>query len=303
MNDAQSTVQLYNVPELRDPYLIGAWSGMGAVALLTVNYLRQELQAELFGRIDPRPYYAPNEVVIEDGLIQPATLPETKFYWWRSGGRHDLILVVGTEQPTDAHRMAEEIALTAVRLGVQRVYTAAAYPTFIHHASDPAVWGTATHTDLLIELENHGVKLMQQGTIGGLNGLLLSVARDHDIEGACLLGEIPLYTTQMINPRASQAVLWHLVRMLDLDIGLQKLVAWARDLEPQMDQLYEMLPDHVREALERGEQPAVDLSSQRSEAEPPLVADEAFFDEIERFLNEQRGSTDEPDGEQDEPED
>jgi len=91
--------------------------------------------------------------------------------------------------------------------------------------------------------------------------------------------------------------------MLDLDIGLQKLVAWARDLEPQMDQLYEMLPDHVREALERGEQPAVDLSSQRSEAEAPLVADEAFFDEIERFLNEQRGSTDEPDGEQDEPED
>jgi proteasome assembly chaperone (PAC2) family protein len=270
---------------------------MGAVALLTVNYLREELQAQLFGRIDPRLFYAPTEIPVEDGLIQPITLPETRFYYWNTGSHHDLILAIGTEQPTDAYRMAVEISLAAANLGVQRVYTAAAYPTFIHHTGDPAVWGTATHRDLLIDLEVLGVKPMRQGTIGGLNGLLISVAKEHEIDGACLLGEIPLYTTQMVNPKASRAVLWHLTHLLGVEVSLEKLSVWARDLEPQMDQLYDMLPDHVREALERGERPEQGVSGPASEAEPPLEADEAFFDEIERFLSEQRGP---PDGSTDE---
>lgn len=302
MNDAPSSVQLYNVPELRAPFLVAAWSGMGAVALLTVNYLREELQAQLFGRIDPRHYYAPTEIPIEDGLIQPITLPETRFYYWKTGGHHDLVLAIGTEQPSDAYRMAVEISLASVNLGIQRVYTAAAYPTFIHHTSEPAVWGTATHRDILIDLENLGVKPMRQGTIGGLNGLLLSVAKEHDIDGACLLGEIPLYTTQMINPKASRAVLWHLTQLLGVEISLEKLSVWAQDLQPQMDQLYDLLPDHVREALERGEPLEEGLTETPSEAEPPLEADEAFFDEIERFLSEQRGSQGESPADENQPE-
>lgn len=302
MSDAHGAVQLYNVPDLRDPYLVAAWSGMGAVALLTVNYLREELQAQLFGRIDPRRYYAPTQIPVEDGLIQPIALPETRLYYWNTGSHHDLVLAIGTEQPSDTYRMAVEISLAAASLGVQRVYTAAAYPTFIHHTSDPAVWGTATHRDLLIDLENLGVKPMRQGTIGGLNGLLLSVAKEHEIDGACLLGEIPLYTTQMVNPKASRAVLWHLAHLLDIEISLEKLSVWAKDLQPQMDQLYDMLPDHIREALERGERPEEGLTEPPSEAEPPLEADEAFFDEIERFLSEQRGSQDESADSEDEPE-
>lgn len=302
MSDSPGAVQLYNVPELRDPYLVAAWSGMGAVALLTANYLREELQAQLFGRIDPRHYYAPTQIPVDDGLIQPTTLPETRFYYWHSGSHHDLILAIGTEQPSDAYRMAVEISLTAADLGVERVYTAAAFPTFIHHTADPAVWGTATHRDLLIDLQNLGVKPMQQGTIGGLNGLLLSVAKEHEIDGACLLGEIPIYTTQMVNPKASQAVLWYLSQLLGVELSLAKLAVWAQDLQPQMDQLYDILPDHVREALERGERPDEGLAEPPSEAEPPLEADEAFFDEIERFLSEQRGAQDESTGSEDEPE-
>lgn len=301
MNEKAGAVQLFSVPELRDPYLVAAWSGMGAVALLTVNYLREELHAQLFGRIDPRHYYAPTEIPVEDGLIQPVTLPETRFYHWATGTHHDLVLAIGTEQPSDAYRMAVEISLTAAKLGIQRVYTAAAYPTFIHHTGEPAVWGTATHRDLLVDLENLGVKPMRQGTIGGLNGLLLSVAKEHEIDGACLLGEIPLYTTHIVNPKASRAVLQYLTHLLAVEISLDKLSAWAHDLQPQMDQFYDMLPENVREALERGERPEEGLAQFPSEAEPPLEADEAFFEEIERFLSEQRGLQDESTDGEDEP--
>ncbi len=45
------TMILHREPELRDPYLLAAWSGMGNVALGAARYLRDKLGAELFGEI------------------------------------------------------------------------------------------------------------------------------------------------------------------------------------------------------------------------------------------------------------
>ena len=128
---------------------------------------------------------------------------------------------------------------------------------------------------------------MEQGTIGGLNGLLLAAALQRGMEGLCLLGEIPVYTTQMINPRASHAVLAVLTGLLEIDVSLDRLEEWAQDLAPQMDQLYEMLPDHAREALTQGEGESPFFSPLSPEGDMPLVADEAFFEGIERFLDDQ----------------
>jgi len=123
-------------------------------------------------------------------------------------------------------------------------------------------------------MKTHGVGIMDQGTIGGLNGLLLAIAKERNIEGLCLLGDIPLYTTQMINPGASHAILAVLTRMLNLEIDLKRLILWAEDLRPEMDKLYSILPRRIREATEP------------TQAEQPLVADASFFDEIERFLEQ-----------------
>jgi predicted ATP-grasp superfamily ATP-dependent carboligase len=139
-------------------------------------------------------------------------------------------------------------------------------------------------------MEARGVRIMDQGTIGGLNGLLLAAGKARDLEGLCLLGEIPVYATQTINPKASAAVLAVLTQMLEVEISFNKLRLWAEDLTPQMDKLYRLLPDHVKEAIEK------------AEAETPeeeLVADEAFFDEIERFL-QQRWRSREDEEEEDE---
>ena len=293
MNEPRDPIQLYHLPRLKSPYLVAAWSGMGAVGLLAVNYLRQQLDAELFGRIDPEVYYAPTQVLIQEGIIQPVALPETKLYCWDRGAEHDLILLVGTEQPTDAYDVAVQVTHIAARLGVTRVYTAAASPTLIHHDQSPGVWGTATHAELLPALRDRGVVLMEQGTIGGLNGLLLAAALQRGMEGVCLLGEIPVYTTQMINPLASHAVLAALTGLLEIDISVDRLEEWAQDLAPQMDQLYEMLPDHAREALTQGEGASPFFSPLSPEGELPLVADDAFFEGIERFLDDQRPEDDE----------
>jgi proteasome assembly chaperone (PAC2) family protein len=279
----QNDVKLYTTPRLQRPYLVAGWSGMGAVAILTINYLRQELGAEILGEIDPRAFFSPSQVTIKDRLLQATEYPESKFYFLQKGTAHDLIFFIGTDQPSQGgYGMALLVLDIAEQFGVERIYTAAAFPTFIHHNQEPGVWGTATHPDLLAEIEAYDVQIMDQGTIGGLNGLLLAAARERGIEGLCLLGEIPVYATQTINPKAARAVLTILTQMLSVEIKLTKLALWAEDLLPQMDRLYGLLPPNVKEAIGRLEETAPPAA----EAGPGLVADEEFFDEIERFLDQ-----------------
>lgn len=301
MDDQPEHIELYHTPRLEAPCLVAAWSGMGAVALLAVNYLRQALSAELFGEVDAQRFHAPTQVIVQDGVLQAPVLPETKLYSWAKGLDHDLVIAVGTDQPDDAYGLAQHISMLAVWLGVERVYTLAASPTFVHHSQQPRVWGTATSPELVDSLQDYGVRVMDRGTIGGLNGLLLAVAKEHDIDGLCLLGEIPVYTTQMVNPKASGAVLAVLAQMLGLKIDLEKLTTWSEDLESQMDRIYDLLPSHVKEAIERGEGALLGLDSEPAESEQQLVADEAFFQDIERFLEEHRHEQDDEQNDQDAP--
>jgi len=295
MDNWKEAVKLYATPKLRRPHLVAGWSGMGAVALLAANFLRQELDSEILGEIDAHAFFSPSQVRIKDRLLQIPEFPESKFYFWQEEAAHDLIFFIGTEQPSRGYEMALLVLEAAERFGVERIYTAAAFPTLIHHSQAPGVWGTATHPDLLAKMEANGVQIMEQGTIGGLNGLLLAAARERGIEGLCLLGEIPVYATQMINPKASRAVLVVLTRMLNVEINLAKLTLWAEDLAPQMDKLYDILPNHIKKAFENAERLAAPPTP---DAEPKLVADEAFFDEIEQFLERhwrQRGGEEESD--------
>jgi len=88
----------------------------------------------------------------------------------------------------------------------------------------------------------------------------------------------------MANPKAAQAVLEVLTRMLGIEIDLEDLTAMAEQVEPGMEQLYGFLSEEAKEAITRFEDLTANLRS------PPLEmrADQELFDEIERFLREQR---------------
>jgi proteasome assembly chaperone (PAC2) family protein len=104
------------------------------------------------------------------------------------------------------------------------------------------------------------------------------------MEGVCLLGEMPIYATRIANPKAAQAVLEVLTRMLGIVIDLEDLTDMAEQVEPNMEQLYGFLSEEAKEAIARFEDLTAGFRS------PPLEmrADQELFDEIERFLREQR---------------
>jgi hypothetical protein len=254
---------------------------MGGVALIATKTLQQKLQAEECGEILPYDFFSPTEVVIEDHVIQTPKFPESKFYFWDKGDKHDLLFFIGNDQPQRAWEFAHRVLDVAEEFGVRRIYTSAAFPLWMHHSKEPHVWGTATTAQLVKYLKVYGVMPMREGSIGGLNGLLLGVAKQKGIEGVCLLGEMPIYATRIANPKAAQAVLEVLTKMLGIEIDLEDLTAMAEEIEPNMEQLYGFLSEEAKEAIARFEDLTVSLRS-------PLEADQELFDEIERFLREQR---------------
>jgi uncharacterized protein (TIGR00162 family) len=282
----ENPIQFSKKPQLQSPCLIAAWSGMGGVALIVTQTLRQKLQAEECGEILPYDFFSPAEVLIEDHVIQSPKFPENKFYFWDKGDKHDLLIFIANEQPQRGWEFAHLVLDVAEEFRVRRIYTSAAFPLWMHHSREAHVWGTATTAQLVNYLKVYGVMPMGEGSIGGLNGLLLGVARQRGIEGVCLLGEMPIYATRIANPKAAQAILEVLTKMLGIEIDLEDLTAMAEQMEPGMEQLYGFLSEEAKEAITRFEDLTANLRS-------PLEADQELFDEIERFLREQRDTGEE----------
>jgi len=262
------SVKLDKEPELKRPIMLCAWSGIANVGLVAVNTMRRFMRAEEFGQIEPYGYFDPTHVVIANGLIEDLRFPTTRFFSHRRPDR-DVIFVVGERQPENpekAYEMAGEVLDVAERLGCRRVYTSGASVTAIHHTSKPRVWAVPNRRRLIPEIRRYGNTVLMsevdgaegQGTITGLNGLLLGVARSRQIEAVCLLGEVPYYLqgAPWPYPKASIAVLEVLGSLLHIPLDLSELHRSAARVEASIDQILETLagaeelPEQVREEMD-----------------------------------------------------
>lgn len=242
-------INLYSEPKLNKPALVAAWPGIGNVALGAVNYLKDTLKAKEFAEINPLSFYDLNGVLIEDNLIQQPSFPQSKFYYWTRGkSGPDLIFFVGDAQPSSqSYEYANIVLDLAQRFGVKHVYTFAA--ALISHFSDnPRVWGAATDKRLIKELEGRGLVLKSDFYVAGMNGLLLSVARQRRMKGTCLLGETPRYLGEVGNPAASYAVLKILTEILKLKIDMTELEEMAKQARQEIESI---VKESRREFIDR----------------------------------------------------
>jgi proteasome assembly chaperone (PAC2) family protein len=224
--------------ELHEAVLLAAWPGMGHVALKAYVYLHEALRAQNLAFVEEPEFFRLPGINIQDGLVQSTLLPQSGFYYWKHpGGSGDILFFVGDQQPVGGkeYQLAEALLNFAGSLGVKRVITAAAMPTAINHYQDSRVWVTATHEELLSELSPYCDRVLREGQISGMNGLLLGVAKQMGMEGFCFLGEIPFYTTEIENPKASKAVLDVLHKVLGLEISLSELEELASQTEKEID--------------------------------------------------------------------
>ncbi|HAJ56411.1 MAG TPA: hypothetical protein DCL35_01430 [Candidatus Omnitrophica bacterium] len=248
------SIQIKRRPRLKDPVMIAAWPGMGDVALKAALYLKDKLGAVEFAEISSEEYFHPSGVWIDNSIISVPQHPTGKFYFYKNtAGSRDIIIFISDAQPfiDKGYEYAREIVDLALSFKVKIIYTFAAMPLPIEHTQMPQVYAAATKKEILDTFSKMDLKLMPTGQISGLNGLVLGVAKDHGIEGVCLLGEISLYTIQIENPLASIAVLSIIAKILDINLDLSDLQKYADQINREIEHLIEYLKNPPEEQEER----------------------------------------------------
>ena len=140
---------------------------------------------------------------------------------------------------------------------------------------------------LITRLQKFDVAPLKQGSISGMNGLLLGAAKQRNMAGICLLGEIPIYTTHIANPMSARAVLQVLAQMSNLKIDLTDIDRWARETGEQIEEKISNLKESFGEEAKELIDYFARLAEQTSEEElGPEYKTEELLKEIERFLKD-----------------
>jgi proteasome assembly chaperone (PAC2) family protein len=182
--------------------------------------------------------------LVRQGVLSLPDLPQNKFYYWKNkAGKNDLIIFLSNAQPdlTRAEAYAKRILQLAKSFHVEMVISFASMPQPIDHMHESGVWFSATSLQLCNELKKYNLKLLSEGQISGMNGLFLGIAKRKGLKGFCLLGEIPLYTIQIENPKASSGVLAALARILNIHIDLSNLTEQTHIMESEINKLLDFL--------------------------------------------------------------
>jgi uncharacterized protein (TIGR00162 family) len=223
-------VTLLKEPLLKDPVLVCGLPGSGLVGKLAVDHLSKELNAEVFCIIHSHGF-PPQVMIRPDGTID--IIKNELLYWKSKDASTDIIFYTGDSQPISPesdYQLTEEILDIVEKIGVKKVFTLAAYITG-GLVKKPKIYCTATDLSAINDFRGQEVILMKEGSITGMNGILVGLAKTRGMRGYSLLGETSGY---IVDANASQAVLNVFTKMLNLKIDMTSLADRARGTEAFM---------------------------------------------------------------------
>lgn len=207
------------------PYLICGFPGSGYVGKLAVDHLIQELNATHLADIYSSSF-PPQVMIRADGTTD---LMKNSIFLWQGSGV-SLLLLTGDSQPSNPdseYALAERILDFAAQLGSKEVFTLAAYITGVF-VDRPRVFGTATELETVGTFAGRNISVMDSGSITGMNGLIVGIAKLRGMKGTCLLGETSGY---VVDAKASKAVLESLLGIISLTVDMANLEKRAKDTE------------------------------------------------------------------------
>lgn len=225
--------------KLTHPWLVAVWPGMGHVALNAGVYLLAKMGMNTVAEFESGDLFDIDQVEVKSGLIQPVRKPRNRlFVWIDPRKKHDLVVFLGEAQPpVGKFAFCRQLLAYAKELGVERVFTFAAMATRMHPEHRSRVFAAASNADALNELRQLELDVLEEGHIGGLNGVLLGAALEAGLPGVCLLGEMPHIFAQVPFPKASLAILEVFTTLSGIEIDLSELAEKAREVDQQLGEL------------------------------------------------------------------
>lgn len=178
-------ITLYK-PTLSNPILVEGLSSFDGLGQRVTQMLMEHSKAERFAELYS-PYFPDFAIAGDDGLCR---LPRYEFY--TNGGFHpSTIIMTGEVQPlpeyTPAYYDVFGAALNfAIELGCRRIIT---FGNFVSGKPEREIYIASTSGRLSRSITvKLGGKLFSKGRIDGLIGMVLGLARLHNLSGVCILG-------------------------------------------------------------------------------------------------------------------
>jgi predicted ATP-grasp superfamily ATP-dependent carboligase len=250
---------------------------MGNVAIEAIDYLRRALKATKFAEIELDKPVSYDAVVVEGGIAKFPPPIKNVFYYTKSP---DTIIFEGDAQLSGeaGGEVMDAILDMAEQQRVSKILTGAAFPILISHAEPSTVYGAVNKRLSKAFLSQHRLKLMEDGHISGLNGLLLGYAEKRGIGAACLLATMPQYATALGNPKASRAIVEVLAQILGAAVDFHELDEYIREVEERMS----VIENKVKEAFSSEEKE----ERRREEPEPKKKVPEYIIQKIEKLFQD-----------------
>lgn len=283
-------------PTLNKPWLVAVWPGMGHVAISAGYYLMAKLGMHLLAEFSATDLFDVEHVEVKDGVIQAGRFPRNRlFAWVDPKGQHDIVVFIGEAQPPSGkYAFCRGLIEFAKGIGVERVFTFAAMATPMRPDHEARVFGAATDTEGLSELQRPPleVEMLEDGQISGLNGVLLGAAVEGGLRGACLLGEMPHVLAQLPFPKASLAVLRTFSAIADLDIDLDEMAEQAREMEQKLGDLLEQVEQAMgqRASAEESEEEEATESEPEEEEEGIRLEDRRRIEQLFQRARQDRSA-------------
>ena len=247
INVVYSSVSL---PQLQSPYLICGFPGSGYVGKMAVDHLIQELDAKHLADIYSTSF-PPQVVIRTDGIAE--LMKNSIFYSKGAASDTNLLILTGDSQPAtpeSEYLLAEEILDIAAKFDAQKIFTLAAYVTGVF-VDKPRIFGTATDGDIIKTFHEQNISTMDGGSITGMNGLIIGIAKLRGMNGTCLLGETSGY---VVDAKASKSILETLLSLVHIRIDMTSLEKKAKDTETLIQTIEQQVSGRSGRILEGQQQ-------------------------------------------------
>ena len=249
---------MIDTSNMKNPWMVAVWPGMGHVAISAGYYLMAKLQMEHVSDFATDDLFDVDSVEVKSGLIGPARLPKNRIFAWSNpDGEHDLLVFIGEAQPTiGKYTFCNQLVEFASTLKVQRLFTFAAMATAMRPEHPSRVFCATTESAILAELKEAKLHTLEDGNIGGLNGLLAGAAANQGIPGICLLGEMPHVFAKFPYPKAALGVLRAYTKMANLQLDLSELTTQSELADQHLGILFSKM-EAALEQRPQGEEEAM----------------------------------------------
>lgn len=272
-------------PTLRNPWLVAGWPGIGGVSIAAVAYLVDTLDMELAYEIPARDFFETRHIEVTSGIARTPRLPRSRVFRWRNPDEQgrDLFVFAGEAQPQSrGDELCTRIIDFAKSQNVKRVVTFAALASQSEPTIDPRVHAAVTQPAMLAEIRSAGIQTLEEGQVGGLNGVLLAAALAQSIPAMSLLAEMPFFATGVPNLQSSRAVLRAFSALSGIEPDMDAMNERAHAVVEALHELMEKLQRAHEEDQQPREQDFPESDTDNAPPDQSRPADSPALSEADR---------------------